>query len=77
MGMQVVKLPGSDEFAMRINNTIVAPEATLSEVSSFCEDARRHRFGPLSYRVLDTQSERVLRRLRDRVAYTSLPRSIL
>ncbi len=45
MGMQVVKLPGADEFARRINNTIVAPEATLSEVRSFCEDAQKYRFG--------------------------------
>lgn len=38
-------LPEPDEFAKRVHNTLVAPEATLPEVRSFCEEARRYGFG--------------------------------
>ena len=43
--MQAVRLPQPDELAKRIHNTIVAPEATLSDLTDFCEDAKKYRFG--------------------------------
>jgi len=43
--MHKAGLPTLDELAARIHNTIVAPEATLAELKSFCEDAGRYRFG--------------------------------
>ena len=38
-------LPGPEEFAKRIHNTIVAPEATLGEVKAFCGEAKKYGFG--------------------------------
>jgi deoxyribose-phosphate aldolase len=38
-------LPAPEEFARRIHNTLVAPEATLSEIEVFCRDAKSYRFG--------------------------------
>jgi len=40
-----VSLPGPEELARRIHNTIVAPEATRDEVVAFCEEAKEYRFG--------------------------------
>lgn len=43
--MSSARLPDPDEFSKRIHNTLVAPEATLSELEAFCAEAREHRFG--------------------------------
>lgn len=43
--MQAPTLPEPDEFVKRIHNTLVAPEATLSELESFCREAKSYRFG--------------------------------
>lgn len=43
--MSKVDLPDPEEFAKRIHNTLVAPEATLSELRAFCEEAGEYRFG--------------------------------
>ncbi len=36
---------GVEELAAKIHNTIVSPEATLDEIESFCEAAKRYHFG--------------------------------
>ncbi|MDG6909530.1 MAG: deoxyribose-phosphate aldolase [Nitrososphaerota archaeon] len=38
-------LPLPEEFAKRIHNTLVAPEATLAELEAFCREAVAYRFG--------------------------------
>ena len=38
-------LPDPDEFSKRIHNTLVAPEATLSELEAFCREAKEQGFG--------------------------------
>jgi deoxyribose-phosphate aldolase len=43
--MSTDSLPSVEEMASRIHNTLVAPEATLSDIRAFCEEARRHKFG--------------------------------
>lgn len=43
--MSTDKLPTVEEMASRIHNTLVAPEATLSDVKAFCDEAKRHKFG--------------------------------
>ena len=43
--MQSSPLPNPESFSKRIHNTLVAPEATRSEVLAFCEDARTYGFG--------------------------------
>jgi deoxyribose-phosphate aldolase len=43
--MPEVRLPVPEEFAGRIHNTLVAPEATLSELRAFCEEAKAYAFG--------------------------------
>jgi deoxyribose-phosphate aldolase len=43
--MSLTKLPDPDEFAKKIHNTLVAPEATLSDLESFCREAKERRFG--------------------------------
>ncbi|MDG6938593.1 MAG: deoxyribose-phosphate aldolase [Nitrososphaerota archaeon] len=39
------KLPDPDAFAKRIHDTLVAPEATASELAAFCATAKKYRFG--------------------------------
>ncbi|MDG6985692.1 MAG: deoxyribose-phosphate aldolase [Nitrososphaerota archaeon] len=43
--MQSSQLPSPESFSKRIHNTLVAPEATRSEVVAFCREARAYRFG--------------------------------
>ncbi len=43
--MSSQRLPTPEELAKRIHNTIVAPEATVEEVRSFCEEAKKYGFG--------------------------------
>ncbi len=42
--MQSKNLPRPDELAAKIHNTIVAPEASLADLSAFCEEAKRFGF---------------------------------
>lgn len=39
------ELPDPESFAKRIHDTLVAPEATLSDLQAFCASARKYRFG--------------------------------
>ena len=39
------KLPAPEVFAKRIHNTLVAPEATFSELEAFCREAKAYHFG--------------------------------
>ena len=41
----VSQLPSPDEFARRIHNTLVAPEATIDDLESFCKEATKYTFG--------------------------------
>jgi deoxyribose-phosphate aldolase len=43
--MESAMLPNPEEFALRIHNTLVAPEVTLSDLKTFCADAKKYRFG--------------------------------
>jgi len=43
--VEPTRLPSPDEFAKRIHNTIVAPEATLEDIKRFCEESKVYGFG--------------------------------
>lgn len=43
--MEGSRLPDPEEFAKRIHNTIVAPEATREDIGKFCSESRRYGFG--------------------------------
>ncbi len=43
--MSTAQLPTLKSLASRIHNTIVAPEATLSDLEAFCREARTYGFG--------------------------------
>lgn len=43
--MSQASLPAPGEFAKRIHNTLVAPEATLAELEVFCGEAKAYGFG--------------------------------
>lgn len=43
--MSQAGLPAPEEFAKRIHNTLVAPEATLGELVAFCREAKEYKFG--------------------------------
>ena len=43
--MSSTELPSPAEFSKRIHNTLVAPEATFSELDAFCKEAKEYGFG--------------------------------
>lgn len=58
--MQVVRLPSPEDFAKRIHNTVVAPEATLSDITEACQIANRYGFGAVVIQGCWTKQARLL-----------------
>ncbi len=58
--MQTKNLPRPADLAAKIHNTIVAPEATLSEVRAFCEEAKKYGFGAVVVQGCWTSEARTL-----------------